>query len=407
MRIWPIILLFSPLFLGAQLYIPSNGLIHIAEGANLEVGGNLENDGAIQNLGTLSLYSDWIINNNFNGLEGRLQFLGSSDQLVTLRELTVSEIVMNQGGKVSFSGDEYLVLDRIDFQFGNITTEEDTRFVFGPGVNVNGGSNFSYFDGILISQGSGIKTFPVGNDGLHAPVTLLNVFGVDTEIATRFTRGNAVDPIPGDSLLGVSNNGIWEVELIAGTTDPTLVELTFREDNLALNAFQINNPIRHRVNSPVIAISDNPEGPFETLGVQQIVETDSLTTGIITSETRIMPIEGQKIYLAMALAPRIPSEGLYFIPEAFSPQASDPINQTFRIFGERISEEGFSLQIYNRLGVLVYSTNSFKEVNETGWNGENQNTGVPEPTGVYYYSVKFQFQTGLPISENGAFYIVK
>ncbi|MEO9482700.1 MAG: gliding motility-associated C-terminal domain-containing protein [Ekhidna sp.] len=388
-----------------QLWIPTNGLVHISEGANLEVGGDLENNGVIQNRGTLSLYGNWVSNANFNGLTGTLQFLGGSNQMISPPQLTVSEIVVNQGGEVNFPGSQYIVLDRLELQFGNIKTGEDTRFVLEPTAKIIGGSNSSYFDGTLIAKGSGIKTFPVGRDGLYAPITLLSVFGLNTEIAASFLRGNSVDPIPGDSLLGVSHRGLWELELLNGATDPTKVELEFSEEDL--NDFRVPNNIRHRVNSPVIAYATDPAGTYRSLGVESINDSDSLTYGTIVSELTLQPTLGQKLYLAMGLAPRVPSEGLYFIPEAFSPQASDPKNRTFRIFGERISDEGFDLQIYNRYGVVVYATSSFEEANQNGWNGQNQKTGAAEPAGVYYYTVKLQFETGLPVQQKGAFYLVK
>jgi len=397
--------LLPSLLFAQQLYIPGNAIVHISDGANLEVGGDLENNGVIQNLGTLSLYGDWFVNANFNGLTGRLQFLGGSDQVVGLPELTVSELVINQGGEVSFPGDEYTIIDRLDLQFGNIKPGEDTRFIMESSSRIDGGSTASYFDGTMIWRGSGIKTFPVGNGGVHSPVTLLNVFGVDTEIAARYIRENEVDPVPGDSLLGVSHQGIWEIELVGGSMDPTPVEIQFNEENLT--DFRLPNNIRHRVNSPAIAIAPDPAGIYQSLGVETLTNSDSLTFGTIVGEIPITPLLGEKFYLAMALAPRIPSEGLYFIPEAFSPQASDPKNQTFRIFGERISEEGFDLQIYNRYGVVVYATSSFTEASQNGWNGNNQRNGAEEPAGVYYYTVKFQFETGLPVQEKGAFYLVK
>lgn len=398
-------LVSAPLFALGQLYIPSSGLVHISEGANLEVGGDLDNNGVIQNRGTLSLYGDWLTNANFNGLQGKLQFLGGSNQMVSPPQLTVSELVINQGGEVNFPGNQYIILDKIDFQFGNIKPGDDTRFVLEPTVKVEGGSNSSYFDGTLIAKGSGIKTFPVGSDGLYAPVTLLSVFGLNTEIAAKFNKENSVDPIPGDSLLGVSHRGLWELQLINGATDPTKVELEFSEEDLT--DFRRPNNIRHRVNSPVIAYSTNPEGIYQSLGVESINDSDSLTFGTIVSEFTLQPSLGQKIYLAVGLAPRVPSEGLYFIPEAFSPQASDPKNQTFKIFGQHISEDGFNLQIYNRYGVVVYTTNSFAEANQNGWNGQNQKTGADEPAGVFYYTIKFQFETGLPVQQKGAFYLVK
>ncbi|MEO9871470.1 T9SS type B sorting domain-containing protein [Ekhidna sp.] len=399
------IIVLIPCWLGAQLYIPNSSLVHISDGANLEVGGELQNRGIIQNEGTLSLYGNWLINNNFNGLIGTLQFLGDSTQMVGPPELTISGLVINQGGEVMFPGDEYTILDRLELRFGNIKPGDDTRFVLGPTAEIFGGSNTSYFDGTLISRGSGIKTFPVGSDGVHAPITLLNVFGFDTEIAATFLGENSSDPIPGDSLLGVSHKGLWEVELLSGTTDPTRIAIDFNNEDL--NDFRVKNDIRHRISSPVIAYSDNPTGIFQSLGVNSLVNTDSITFGSIASQLTVRPIRDRKIYLALALAPQVPDEGLYFIPQAFSPQASDPKNQTFRIFGQQVAEEGFALQIYNRYGVLVYSTSSFAEANQRGWDGISQQTGASEPAGVFYYTIRLQFETGLPVEEKGAFYLVK
>ena len=214
-----------------------------------------------------------------------------------------------------------------------------------------------------------------------------------------------MDPVPGDSLLGVSHRGLWELELQEGSVDPTLIEIEFNEEDLS--DFRLPNNIRHRVNSPAIAIASDPAGVFRSIGVESLLNSDSLTFGTIISEIPISLQPGEKIYLAMALAPRIPNEGLYFIPEAFSPRATDQLNQTFRVFGECISEEGFDLQIYNRYGVVVFETSSFAEASLTGWNGNNQRTGAEEPAGVYYYTVRFQFETGLPIQEKGAFYLVR
>lgn len=388
-----------------QLFIGQNALVHVSNGATLEVGGDLENAGAIQNLGTISLYGNWPINNNFNGLDGALKFLGGENQTISPPQLTVRELVVNQGGAVSFPGDEYVVTDRIDFQFGDIEIGPSTRFVLGENARVIGGSNDSYFAGTLISRGSGIKKFPVGDNGVYAPVTLLNVFGVGSEITASFNSPNTMNPIPADSILGVSNRGLWEVELVNGGTDPTPIEIEFNQEDLT--NFVNRNNIRHRVNSPVITYSNTPGGIFGSLGVAELLDTDSVTYGTITGELDIQPQIGQKIYLAIGLAPRIPTEGLFFIPEAFSPNATDPDNQAFRIFGENIEEEDFFLTIYNKLGVEVYSTTSFEEANKIGWDGTNQATGAEEPTGVYYYSTRFKFVSGLITEKNGAFYLVK
>ncbi|GAB4245495.1 MAG: hypothetical protein Tsb0034_24020 [Ekhidna sp.] len=400
----------SFLFLGwlahsQQLYVGGDALLHIGEGATVEVGGDLENAGAIQNIGTLSLYGDWTVNNNFNGLQGELKFLGGSNQTISPPELTISELTMNQGGIVSFPGTEYVVLDGIDLQFGIIEPGTETRFVLAENVKVIGGSNDSYFAGKLISKGSGIRQFPLGAEGRYSPLTLLNVFGVDTEISAAFTTTNDQVPLPSDTLIGVSDKGLWEVELVNGGTDASQVQLEFNGEDLS--SFPVRNRIRHKVNSPVVAFATDPAGEFGSLGAEEILDSDSLTYGTIVSEYTIQPFLGEKIYFAVGLAPRIPNENLFYVPEIFSPNAKDPDNQSFKVFGENISQEDFTLTIYNRLGINVFSTNSFTEANKTGWSGNNQITGAEEPTGIYYYSLRLKFETGRVLEKSGAFYLVR
>lgn len=397
-------LLLSTFSLYGQLYIQDEADVYIWDDATLEVAGNLVNNGRLFNNGTLTLFGDWS-DNYYSGLLGTIQFVGPSSQLVNATNLSTGELIVNNGGELFFSGNQFLVTDRIEFTFGTVRTDAGTRFVLGPNANVAGGSNASYFDGQLIAQGSGIKTFPLGNNGIHSPLTLLNVSGSNTEIGASFTNGNTVDPIPGDSILGVSHRGLWEVELLRGEMDPTLVELGYKEEDLT--SFNIINNIRHRSNGPVIAYALDAEGIYESLGLGELRDSDTLTFGTITSDLTINPVLNQKLYLAMALAPKIPSEGLYYIPEAFSPRATDPRNQRFRVFGEGITEEGFSLVIYNRLGSKVFSTESFAEANVDGWNGNNLRTGAEEPTGMYYYTVRLQFQTGLVVEKQGFFYLIR
>ncbi|MEM8939168.1 MAG: gliding motility-associated C-terminal domain-containing protein [Bacteroidota bacterium] len=398
-------LLFLSLIIRSQnLYIGENALLHISSGASLEVGGNLWNAGAIQNVGKVSLFSNWPVNNNFNGLKGELEFRGSEDQMIIPPQLTVSKLTVNTLGSVDFPGEEYIVLDRIEFRFGTIAPGDGTRFILGENVNVIGGSNDSYFDGPLISRGSGIKIFPVGSKGVYSPMTLLDVFGNDVELEASFTRENPVDPRPGDSLLGVSHRGFWELELINGVADESQIQLEFNQEDLS--DFKIRNDLRHRLNEPAIALTTNLTNRWRSLGTREITNSDFLTFGTILGEFPISLEVGRMLYFAIGLAVKVPEEGLYFMPEVFSPSAADPDNKSFKIFGERISSQDFHLQIYNRLGVQVYSTTSFTQANEDGWDGTNK-AGAEEPTGVYFYSLRFRFEQGEVVEESGAFYLVR
>ena len=399
-----LILIISTLLVkGQQLYLQPDAIITISPGANLEVGGDLENEGTIINTGAISLYGDWTINNIFNGIQGDLFFLGGQNQMVMPPELLVNSMVLNQGGEVSFAGNEFIVTNDITFLNGVMKTEGDTRFILESNVRVVGGSNASYFQGKLSYQGSGIRKFPMGYEGVYAPITMLDVFGSNPEITVSFQTPNQGIPEPDPDLIGVSSNGIWEVELTQGAINGTPVQIDFQEEDL--ESFGVRNNIRHRVNSPVIAVSDSPSGEYTSLGVESLFDSDSLTRGSITSELDYAPELNEVSYFAIGLAPRIDPNGLVYIPQIFSPAATDPNNQTFRIFGERILPDNFRLEIFNRFGAVVYSTLSFEEANQIGWNGVNQRTGNEEPSGIYYYQVTLTRINGQIENYNGPFYL--
>jgi len=389
-----------------QLYVGERALMHISDGANLEVGGDLENDGRIDNLGTLSLYGDWIINNYFNGNEGSLNLLGGENQSIAPPELMISELVVDLDGIVTFPGEEYVIADRIEFKSGSIQIGDNTEFILGESARVINNTDDSYFDGTIISiaEGTSTKIFPVGNNGVYAPLTILDVFGIGSKIAVRYIRDNERNPIPSDTLLGVSHRGLWELQLVGGSIlDDSRIEIEFRDEDLS--DFREPNNIGHTVNSPVIAYTDNLNEEWGSLGVSELIDTDSLSFGTITSETRIRPLVN-KTYLAMGLAPLVPEEGLYFIPEIFSPNATSIDNQTFKVFGEKIVEEDFFLRIFNRLGVVVYETSSFQEASRVGWDGTNL-SGGEEPTGIYYYEARLKFENDRVVEKSEAFYLVR
>jgi len=387
-----------------QLYVASDAILYVSPGANVGVTGDLENDGTILNTGTISLFGNWAINNIFNGNEGNLSFLGGQTQTISIpTPLLINSLLLNQSGDVSYTGNELRVTDNITFTSGVMKTGDSTRFVLGSNVRVIGGSVTSYFQGKLTFEGSGIRRFPLGYDGIYAPITMLEVFGASPELTVAFQSPNDEQPIPDDELLGVSSNGLWEVALSSGNMNGTQVQIDFSGEGL--ETFGVTNNIRHRVNSPVIAVSDAPGGVYTSLGVESLLDSDSLTRGSIVSEIDFVSDELETSYLAIGLAPRIDPAGLVYIPEIFSPAATDPDNQTFRVFGEKILQENFKMEIYNKFGSLVYATNSFDEANQVGWDGTNQRTGNQEPSGLYYYQVILTRISGEIEERSGPFYL--
>ncbi len=94
----------------------------------------------------------------------------------------------------------------------------------------------------------------------------------------------------------------------------------------------------------------------------------------------------------LAITPR----NTYFLPNAFTPN-DDLLNDVF--VGEGILDgvQSFDLSIWNRWGETVFRT----EDPQQGWNGKKNNTGNPQPTGLYVYLVRFVDINGDPVRQKG------
>ena len=86
-----------------------------------------------------------------------------------------------------------------------------------------------------------------------------------------------------------------------------------------------------------------------------------------------------------------------FVPNAFAPEGNDLKNKTFRIFGNGIAE--INLRIFDRLGQVVYETNSISEASNTGWDGTFG--GKQLPAGVFTWELKGKHLTGANLSYKG------
>jgi len=89
-----------------------------------------------------------------------------------------------------------------------------------------------------------------------------------------------------------------------------------------------------------------------------------------------------------------------FIPNAFSPNG-DGLNDVFKPSGTEISNEGYSLFIYNRWGELVFHTTNLSQ----GWDGTFKGRKV-EIGSSFTYVVHYQNFEGRPFVRQGAIHIV-
>ncbi len=368
----------------------NSGIIGLAEDSELSISGNGVNSNSLTSAGTVFLGGDWTNNNISNFVDATLFFNGSGAQQFNDNTMLVRGITVAGIGPVTLNVPEITVSESLDFQSGILTSTIDRSLILDD-ADATGGSETSYYDGTLISRGTGFLYFPVGNNGHFGPVEFDNIEGINTEIAVNHIWTNPTDPVPNSDLIGVSSNGLWSVELLSGSFDGSRLFLDFMDEDL--ENFVISNEVNATNYSPVIAYADSAGGEFGTLGVATLENTDSVTYGRILSDSLLLFSDTSNIrYFAIALAPQVPEDGVVYIPEAFSPSASDPLNQTFRFFGARVSSEDFSMKVYNRKRIMVYETSDLAEATQIGWDGTNRNTGNDEPSGIYFYQITYKLE---------------
>jgi gliding motility-associated-like protein len=79
-----------------------------------------------------------------------------------------------------------------------------------------------------------------------------------------------------------------------------------------------------------------------------------------------------------------------YVPNSFTPN-SDAMNDRFIIDHYGVLEQSFSINIFNRLNELVFSSNNIDELNkENGWDGKHLFKGFDLPSGTYIYELSYQ-----------------
>jgi gliding motility-associated-like protein len=113
----------------------------------------------------------------------------------------------------------------------------------------------------------------------------------------------------------------------------------------------------------------------ETISQHQIFLTVRNSFGCIDSIFRII---------------NITDDYWIYIPNSFTPN-SDDVNDKFFISHYGVLEETFTINIYNRLNEVVYSTKNIIDLSkENGWDGRHQTKGFNLTSGTYIYELSYQ-----------------
>jgi PKD repeat protein len=130
---------------------------------------------------------------------------------------------------------------------------------------------------------------------------------------------------------------------------------------------------------------------FEEAGIYEV--TLIVVNGNCTNES----IQEIEVLLKNAL----------FVPNVFSPNASNPESRVVKVYGNNIDENGFSFRIFNRWGNELYSTNSFQEANSIGWNGVKEGNSESQKLNSFTYILTGNFTDGTKINKTGTITLVK
>jgi gliding motility-associated-like protein len=88
-------------------------------------------------------------------------------------------------------------------------------------------------------------------------------------------------------------------------------------------------------------------------------------------------------------------ETTLFFPNMFSPN-NDNKNDTFNFYGEGLAES-IKFKIFNRLGKIVYQTNSLLSLKQDGWDGKFLD--LDQPDGVYVWTLQANYLNGQPLQQ--------
>lgn len=98
---------------------------------------------------------------------------------------------------------------------------------------------------------------------------------------------------------------------------------------------------------------------------------------------------------------------LLYIPNVFSPNATNLENKTLKMYGVGVSDNSFIFTVFNRWGEKVYEQTSFSQATSFGWDGTYKNSGKALDMGVYTYIVRARYIDGTPIEKVGTITLLR
>lgn len=362
---------------------PAQGLynassLHI-RGAEVYVDGAVYNTGTLTNNGHLAVSADWDSKGRYDG-GGLLVLNGNSPQRIFHYGQDVARLLISGWG-VKFIKGEFSVAREFHLQRGVVEVTSPDVLKLNNGARVIGGHSESYVDGPVTVDGTGYKFFPIGKNGMYAPIELLDVNGESPEFSMEVFENAPAISVDG----AIVRHGLyWHRKDIRGKFRGSAVAVDFEQ-----NYFE--NPL-----NTILVAGEAWDQPFQIIaGVAYSTETNK-----ISSHADIR----QSILMLGEISARWTAADFYF-PTALSPNAFFAENRRVKVFGERLAHDGFRFQVFNRWGGSVYESTSLQHMSGAGWDGRSAN-GVALPAGTYPYHLHAYDKSGNKFEKKGVITLI-
>jgi hypothetical protein len=410
--------------------LTNTGTVSIGESSQTSVS-NLTNENDFTFSGLLDLSGNLTNSGiNFNSIGGALRFSGTDQQLSSDNALQFTDIFVEGGGN-KVTNTLLQVSTSVDLDNGFLDLNGNDLEMMEPSASIIGGTNDSYIlNGGIIQRGTGFKNFPLGVEDELTRVEFVDVVDVAADQVYKLTVGRFQ---PSDAPVSIGPDLIaiydetdnfpryyWQLDSIEGDFGGSIVKVFSNSEvnDYLLNTIQEQRNIGAPESRVSIVQANAINGDIDTIPNPDngtLLPTDGYITlndpltivesipDVITSD---LPFTMN--ILSLAKGGLVPEDGVYYLPNAFSPQALDQQDQVIRVYGERIDETAdFIFQVFDRRGLLVYEATDFLTASTVGWDGTNSRNGAEVEGGTYSYRLQLQFTNGRTVDKIGTINYIK
>ena len=369
-------LFHMPMSIAQGLY--SGSSLHI-NGASIHIDGEIFNSGILHNEGVISFTGDWESKGQYKG-DGIVEAIGTAPQVIAHHDQRMSRLIVNGWGTKYIKG--RLNLSReLHLQKGIVEVSSKDVLRLKEEALATGGSPDSFVDGALTVTGNGYKFFPIGKHGNYAPIEFLSVEGVPAEYSVEVFENAPLITL--DNVI-VRKALYWQRRDVVGKFGSSTVAVEFEPA-------YFENP-----EEIILVTGTDWQNPFSTVSdVKLSEETNKIVTSIAISSPIIMLGEISQKW----------ADADFYFSTALSPNAARPENRAVKIFGERLAEDSFHFQVFNRWGELVYENSSLAKMSSNGWDGRSLN-GSELNGGTYPYRLTALDKTGKKFEKTGVITII-